>query len=200
MGANFKTCLFGGFDRQDVVSFIEKTSRESRERIEDLERENQTLQQKNQSMDSELRLMRQQFMDNAQQAGLAQQLSAQVEELTQKLTSLEEEAAALRCEAAEYRAMKDHIADIEISAHRRTEEFRAAAVARMHEIMDQQLEWCRQSNQQYQELSHQFAQKLQAAQQMISNPDLSGFERMTAQLQELGRQLDEPQDPPADEA
>ena len=43
MSANFKTCLFGGFDREDVVNFIERTSRESRERIEALEKENEEL-------------------------------------------------------------------------------------------------------------------------------------------------------------
>lgn len=27
MDASFKTCMFGGFDRQDVVTFIEKPPR-----------------------------------------------------------------------------------------------------------------------------------------------------------------------------
>ena len=29
MNANFKTCMFGGFDRGDVVNYIEKTAKET---------------------------------------------------------------------------------------------------------------------------------------------------------------------------
>ena len=39
MEASFKTCLFGGFDREDVVKFIEKTAAENQEQLETLEAE-----------------------------------------------------------------------------------------------------------------------------------------------------------------
>ena len=34
MNTNFKTALFGGFDREDVISYIQQTSRESQQRKE----------------------------------------------------------------------------------------------------------------------------------------------------------------------
>ena len=37
MNTNFKTALFGGFDREDVVSYIQQTSRENQQRISALE-------------------------------------------------------------------------------------------------------------------------------------------------------------------
>ena len=40
MDASFKTCMFGGFDRQDVVTFIEKTAEEHRTALEVLQAEN----------------------------------------------------------------------------------------------------------------------------------------------------------------
>ena len=43
MDASFKTCMFGGFDRQDVVAFIEKTAEEHRTALETLQTENDTL-------------------------------------------------------------------------------------------------------------------------------------------------------------
>ena len=43
MDASFKTCMFGGFDRQDVVTFIEKTAEEHRTALETLQTENDTL-------------------------------------------------------------------------------------------------------------------------------------------------------------
>ena len=142
MSANFKTCLFGGFDREDVVAFIEKSSRESRERIEALEQENQTLQQKNQSMEAELLLMRGEFKERSERAEQAQTLQNQLAELTEKLRQTEEEVAVLRQQAADYQSLKEHIADIEISAHRRTEEFRAAAIAQLRQMIEEQNTWC----------------------------------------------------------
>ena len=43
MDASFKTCMFGGFDRQDVVAFIEKTAEEHRVETETLRTENDQL-------------------------------------------------------------------------------------------------------------------------------------------------------------
>ena len=43
MDASFKTCMFGGFDRQDVVAFIEKTAEEHRVETETLRAENEQL-------------------------------------------------------------------------------------------------------------------------------------------------------------
>ncbi len=192
MSANFKTCLFGGFDREDVVAFIEKTSRESSERIEALVQENEELQRKNQSMENELLLMREDYMARSQQAERAAALEAQVAELTAKLAALDEETASLRRQAAEYQSLRDHIADIEISAHRRTEEFRAAAVAQLQQMIDEQNAWCEAAKARYSELSYQFASKLQQAQAAVSQPDLGGVEDIQRRLQELRSSFDAP--------
>ena len=193
MSANFKTCLFGGFDREDVVAFIEKTSRESSERIEALVQENEELQRKSQSMESELLLMREDYLVRSQQAERASALAEQVTALTAKLASLEEETAALRRQAAEYQSLRDRIADIEISAHRRTEEFRAAAVAQLREMIAEQNAWCETAKARYSELSYQFATKLQQAQAAVSQLDLSGVEDIQRQLQELNSSFDAPE-------
>ena len=194
MSANFKTCLFGGFDRQDVVSFIEKSSRESRDKIEGLEKENESLQQKCRSMESELQLMRQDYMTNSEQAAQAVALAQQVQEMAARLRELEGENARLRVLAEDYQSLKDHIAEIEISAHRRTEEFRAAAIAQLRLLIGEQYQWCEQAKGSYGEISQQFAQKLQAAQYAVSQTDLSGFDRLQERLEELSRSLDQDQE------
>ena len=192
MSANFKTCLFGGFDREDVVAFIEKSSKESRERIEALEQSNAELLKKNQSMEAELTLMRGQFKEYCDQAEQAVALRAQLEEVTEKLQQLEQEAVELRAQTADYQSLKEHIADIEISAHRRTEEFRAAAIAQLRAVIEEQNAWCEQAKSRFREVSEQFTQKLQAAQYAVSQPDLSGFDQMQWKLQELSRSFDAP--------
>ena len=192
MSANFKTCLFGGFDREDVVAFIEKTSRESSERIEALVQENEELQRKSQSMESELLLMREDYLARSQQAERAAALAEQVSALTAKLASLEEETDSLRRQAAEYQSLRDRIADIEISAHRRTEEFRAAAVAQLREMIAEQNAWCETAKARYSELSYQFATKLQQAQAAVSQLDLGDVEDIQRRLQELSSSFDAP--------
>lgn len=194
MSTNFKTCMFGGFDRQDVISFIEKSSKESSARIEALEAENTGLREKNVAMESELLLMRESYQENAQRAQEADALLAQLEELQQKLASMETETAQLRAQAADYQSLKDHIADIEISAHRRTEEFRAAAIAEINSVADRQRAWCQQARLRYSQVNEQFIQKLQLAQDALANPSFEGFDEMEQELSALQQRINHPQE------
>ena len=180
----FKTCLFGGFDREDVVSFIEKTSREARESIEALEQSNQILQQQNDEMSRELYAIKGDYDAIQQQAQQVQSLLDQVAELTARLQAAEAELSGLRAQEEEFRSLKSHIAEIEINAHRRTEEFRAAAVGQLREMIDTQRAWCDQARAQYTEVSEQFAQKLLSAQQSVSSVDFSTFDQFQQQLQQ----------------
>ena len=65
MNTNFKTALFGGFDREDVISYIQQTSRESQQRISALEEENRSLQERNRAMEAELSTLRQSVLENS---------------------------------------------------------------------------------------------------------------------------------------
>ena len=57
MSTNFKTCVFGGFDREDVINYIEKSAKESQERIEALESENAKLKEDNERIELALRTL-----------------------------------------------------------------------------------------------------------------------------------------------
>ena len=184
MNANFKTRVFGGFDREDVISFIEKTSLEHQKRVSALEEENKRLSDRCGAAEAEVQALREQS-----RAELA--AAAELEELKRKFAALTAENEQLRGPAEEYRRMKDHIADIEISAHRRTEEFRAQAIAELREMIVRQETWCAQAQAQYQQLSEQFAQKLELARRTVSAPDLSSFEQMREGLTALSGSFDE---------
>ena len=184
MNTNFKTALFGGFDREDVVNYIQQISRESQQRISALETENQDLQERNRAMDAELNTLRRAVLENSAAADTCLQLQTQLREL-------QKETEYLRAQAAEYQSLKDHIADIEISAHRRTEEFRAKAIEQLRQLTRQQETWCAQSRAKYAELNRQFCQKLALAQQTLAEPDLSGFQEMEAGLRQLEESFSE---------
>ena len=160
MNTNFKTALFGGFDREDVVSYIQQTSRENQQRVSALEEENHGLQERNRAMEAELNTLRRAVLENSAAADTCLQLQTQLRELQEQAQKLQKETEYLRAQAAEYQSLKDHIADIEISAHRRTEEFRAKAIEQLRQLTRQQETWCAQSRAKYAELNRQFCQKL----------------------------------------
>ena len=91
MNTNFKTALFGGFDREDVISYIQQTSRESQQRISALEEENRSLQERNRAMEAELSTLRQSVLENSAAADTCLQLQdqfRQLQEQAQKLSLL----------------------------------------------------------------------------------------------------------------
>ena len=147
MDASFKTCLFGGFDREDVVTFIEKTAAENQEQLA--------------------------------------QAQASAEALRQ-------EAEALRGPAAEYQSLKEHVADIEISAHRRTEEFRAKAMERLAQCIAQQRAWCSQRRSTYLSMNVSLLEQLRQAEQAVENADYTAFDSMISELQRLEDELKQP--------
>ena len=190
MNTNFKTALFGGFDREDVISYIQQTSRESQQRISALEEENRSLQERNRAMEAELSTLRQSVLENSAAADTCLQLQDQFRQLQEQAQKLRQETEDLRAQAAEYQSLKDHIADIEISAHRRTEEFRAQAIQRIHTLVAQQRTWCNENRVRYEELLQRFAEKLETAKNVVQESDLSGFGEMLTALDELDKELD----------
>ena len=89
MNANFKTRVFGGFDREDVISFIEKTSLEHQKRVSALEEENKRLSDRCGAAEAEVQALREQS-----RAELA--AAAELEELKRKFAALKAENEQLK--------------------------------------------------------------------------------------------------------
>ena len=192
MSANFKTCMFGGFDREDVIAYIEKTAKESRERIDALEAENESFRLESQRMDSSLRALQIQAEEYSQTAEERDTLRLQLAEIQAQVNSLRGENASLRQEnealrgaAAEAAHLKEHIADIEISAHRRTEEFRAEAIAKLRRYIEEQRNWCQEQRGQYAAIVETILQDGRRAGSVLENSDFSGFDTMAEALRQL---------------
>ena len=115
-----------------------------------------------------------------------------VEELQAKLAEVQAENNALRGPAGEYQSLKEHIADIEISAHRRTEEFRARAMERLGQCIAQQRLWCSQRRSTYLTMNAALSQQLHAAQEEVDNADFTAFDDMIGELQRLEDELKKP--------
>jgi len=190
MSTNFKTCLFGGFDREDVISYIEQSSRESRERIDELTGSNEALIRENEALARQVEELREKAEQFTATHDTLAALQARTAELARRAEELAAENETLRGQAQEYQSLKDHIAEIEISAHRRTEEFRANAIARLHELVSEQRGWCAERRDQYASAHESVCQQIRAAQEALGTVDLSGFDRMDEKLRELADSLD----------
>lgn len=190
MGAKFKTCLFGGFDRESVVAYIESTARAHREALDALEKELALLRQTDGERAQELETLRQDAQEGRACAKKYEELRALSDELSHRAETLAAENESLRADAEAYRNIKDHIAEIEISAHRRTEEFRAAAIARLHELASQQRAWCEEERVRLSSLHSDLRAQIEAAQQSLGQADLASLEEMTARLEALDRSFD----------
>ncbi len=141
----FKGSFFGGFNRQDVMNYIEKASRES----DELLRANQ---EQLHAMEEELNRMRgdleqlQAALDDASaardaaqselkevsgvNAGLKEALEraqAQNRRDAEELQSLRATAAALQPEVDEYHQLKNNIAEVELDARHRADAIRSKA-------------------------------------------------------------------------
>lgn len=151
---SFKSTLFGGFRRKDVIDYIEKSASESSERISALEKSGGRLSQENATLRDDLASVtdaRDRLSDAlADNLGKQESLSAALNEakdaletlrahvaaLTAERDALRAEVEKLRPQAEEYSAVKSNIADIELSARRRADELEAETRARLRDMID----------------------------------------------------------------
>ena len=192
MDASFKTCLFGGFDREDVVKFIEKTAAENQEQLETLEAELNALRAQRDEAAAENEALRGLTEEDACLREENARLREQLAQAQASAEALRQEAEALRGPAAEYQSLKEHVADIEISAHRRTEEFRARAMERLEQCITQQRLWCSQRRSTYLSMNAALSEQLRAAQEAVDSADYTAFDEMIAELQRLEDELKKP--------
>lgn len=193
METSFKTCVFGGFDRGDVISFIEKTAAETQEKLDALTADNRQLREAQQAADAENQALRAHNEELIAQLDDEDALRRQVRELQAEAETLRRENAALREPAAQYQSLKEHIADIEISAHRRTEEFRAKALETLRQLIGQQRQWCAEQRGAYERMTEDVLQQLRRAERLVEECDIGHFDDFEESLRQLEDTIDQPE-------
>ena len=189
METSFKTCVFGGFDREDVISYIRKTAEESQKKLEALMEETERLRVRCETAESELSALRTRSAELEQQLADTEVLRAEAERLRTEEETLRRENETLRGPAAQYQSLKDNIADIEISAHRRTEEFRGKAIAELMELVDGQRRWCTQQEAAYRQMNEGILAELRKAQCCVEECDLGNFQQFQESLRQLAETI-----------
>ena len=155
----FRTAAFGGFQKQDVLDFIDSRSREQQEKLEALTRELEEGAKARAELEEEL----------AAAKDRAECLAAEGETLSAQQKQAQEQAEALRAEleqtraraeaaergladaqarlakaepaAAAYESVKDRTAGMELEAHCRAEQVEAEAAERVKKMREQVEHW-----------------------------------------------------------
>lgn len=144
----FKSSLFGGFNRGDVIRYIEKSALESRDRIAALESDMDKLVKENHGLRDELdavtgardrlsgavhdNLEKQEELRAALDAAKEELnvLRARFDALSSERDALQAEVARLRPQAEEYCAVKSRLPELELAARERADAYETQTRAR----------------------------------------------------------------------
>lgn len=174
MDHQFRNAAFGGFNKQDVLDYLELTAREHREQMQQLQDELDQAQQrcsgllqKQDEHDAQVKNMareaeRQQQVSAQGQADLAQALEqleqakrgqealrSQLAEKDAVIRQLQEQVDKLRPDAEAYAAVKERSAGVELDAHRRAQGILDQAKAEAQQIQDQVQQWLNRVEREY---------------------------------------------------
>lgn len=158
-----KSVMFGGFDKQDVIEYIEKTAKESTEAQHTLQEENQELRaqlealtRQNEELQARVDHLsedrKQLELDLEQEKGTHEKLEPlrpEVDRLTAEVERLTAEVEALRPDAETYARFRERMGTIECESQKRAADLEDATA-------DQMLKTLNQFRSEYQELMHVF--------------------------------------------
>ena len=143
---SFKSVTFGGFDKQDVIQYIQQSSEKAASEQKRLQEDNDALREKLSQLEAELTALRQEAETaSAECARLQADLDAErsARETLEPLRPLEEEAARLRAEnaalapdAKAYAQFRERLGAIACEARNRADDLEAAAHERMRQTVE----------------------------------------------------------------
>ena len=141
-----KSVAFGGFDKQDVIRYIEQTAEQAAAAQKALQEENDSLRAEANALREEAASLRAKLEETSArqtqlQSELAQETAARLD--LEKLKPLEEEVNrlkqkvdALRPDAEAYAQFREHIGAIECEARKRAADLEAATAKQLQQTVD----------------------------------------------------------------
>ena len=204
----FRTAAVGGFNRQDVLTYLETVSREAEEKQAQLEAELEEARKTAEDQGAELEALRSQAEQHEHEVNALRELiDRQDRELTELRDSqetssgaaetykaenerLKEEVAALRPSAEAYDSIKERTAGLELEAHHRAqlvEEEADQQAARVHREME---DWARKVEQEYGEIRGQVEDTVARAMEQLNRAG-HGLDQINGLLDHRKLELEE---------
>ena len=206
----FRSAALGGFNRQDVLDYLEKMSAENAQRQQELqqnleaaEEERRQLAAKTAEQEEQLSILHRerdslsQQLEQAQQALAASQEQAQqalaasqdreeaqereLAALRQERDSLKDRVAALEPEAAAYEAVKERTAGVELEAHCRAQNILDQANGQAKDLRRSMEQWMGRVEREYDALRSEVESTVSHAADQLEKANKC-LDRMTALL------------------
>lgn len=121
---NFRGKLFGGFNRHDVISYLEILSRESNA----LRIENDSQKEKIEQLEAELSELRPKAEQISELESRLKEAEDALSEKNRQISLLEDSLETYMAAAKEYAAAKERLVEMELSAHMRAKKTEQTAV------------------------------------------------------------------------
>lgn len=144
---SFKSVAFGGFDKQDVVRYLEQSSEKAAAAQRKLETENESLRKQTEEREAELKELRARLEElTAQRDRLQEQLKAETAARAdlEPLRTLEKDVAritaerdALRPDAESYARFRERLGAIECEARNRADDLEEKAAAQTRRALEE---------------------------------------------------------------
>ena len=134
-----KSVTFGGFDKQDVIRYIEQAARQAAAAQQTLQTENEDLRKQAADLSAELSALRAQISSLSAERDQLQETLSQESASRQQLETLkplEDEVARLRPDAEAYAQFRERIGAIECEARKRAADLEQATVSQLQKTVD----------------------------------------------------------------
>lgn len=143
---SIKSVAFGGFDKQDVIRYIEQAAEQAAAAQKSLQSENDSLQAQVSALQQEVSSLKAKLEEAAAlqkqlQSELARESAARQElellkPLQEEVSRLKQEADVLRPDAEAYAQFRERIGAIECEARKRAADLEAATVGQLQQTVD----------------------------------------------------------------
>ena len=200
----FRGAVLGGFNRRDVLNYIEQTARESSQKIAALTQQLEETSREKEELAAALSGQRSQSGDLAEQEA---KVRASLEESTRTLTrvrgelqvaqgqltvakkelaDLQAKVAQLEPMAQRYEALKDRVATVELDAHRKAQATLDEAESQVAQLRQDAAQWVAQLSGSYEAIRDQVKACAQTAEAACH-----AFEAAEEDYQSLRRRVTE---------
>ena len=203
----FRNAMFGGFNRQDVLTYLENAAQEAARQQQEFQRQLEQAQELSQRQESALAELQEQAGLLTQENGdlkarlertaaelsasqaRQSQTAAELEEALDRERTLVERLAALEPDALAYAAIKERAAGVELDAHRRAQAVQEVAEDQARQLRRSVEHWLRKVEREYGDLRSQVEATISHAADQLSRAGRD-LEQVTALLEERDVELD----------
>lgn len=197
----FRSAMFGGFNRQDVLAYLENTAKEAAQQQQECWQKLEEAQAAADRQETELAALREQtgclteINDElrTRQAQLEAELSAsrderertarELEAARREAEELRAKVAALAPDAAAYTAIKDRTAGVELDAHRRAQAVQEESERQARQLRRRMEQWVQKVEREYDALRSEVESTVSHAADQLEKAGRS-LEKVTALMGE----------------